>query len=73
MVALLVLSHSLVDKPQFKPVKFLYDNNLPILGTTIYINRFSRDRDRFRNSLNKLKLKQAEKVGLLKLLNKQFK
>jgi len=40
--------------------KFLYDNKLPILGTQYKSIDLAEDRDRFRNLLNKLKLKQAE-------------
>ena len=43
-----------------KLAKFLHDNNLPILGTQYTSIDLSEDRDRFRNLLNKLKLKQAE-------------
>ena len=39
--------------------KFLYDNKLPILGTQYSSIDLAEDRDRFRNLLNKLKLKQA--------------
>ena len=40
--------------------KFLHDNKLPILGTQYTSIDLAEDRDRFRNLLNKLKLKQAE-------------
>tara|TARA_B100001057_G_scaffold160114_1_gene160765 strand:- start:5064 stop:8291 length:3228 start_codon:yes stop_codon:yes gene_type:complete len=40
--------------------KFLYDNKLPILGTQFTSIDLAEDRDRFRNLLKKLKLKQAE-------------
>ena len=40
--------------------KFLHDNKLPILGTQYKSIDLAEDRDRFRNLLNKLKLKQAE-------------
>ncbi len=43
-----------------KLAKFLYDNKLPILGTQYTSIDLAEDRDRFRNLLNKLKLKQAE-------------
>jgi carbamoyl-phosphate synthase large subunit len=39
--------------------KFLHDNKLPILGTQYSSIDLAEDRDRFRNLLNKLKLKQA--------------
>ena len=40
--------------------KFLHDNKFPILGTQYSSIDLAEDRDRFRNLLNKLKLKQAE-------------
>jgi len=43
-----------------KLAKFLHDNKLPILGTQYSSIDLAEDRDRFRNLLNKLKLKQAE-------------
>jgi len=43
-----------------KLAKFLYDNKFPILGTQYTSIDLAEDRDRFRNLLNKLKLKQAE-------------
>ncbi|MDC0525073.1 carbamoyl-phosphate synthase large subunit [Pelagibacteraceae bacterium] len=43
-----------------KLAKFLYDNRLPILGTQFTSIDLAEDRDRFRNLLNKLKLKQAD-------------
>ena len=43
-----------------KLAKFLYDNKLPILGTQYSSIDLAEDRDRFRNLLNKLNLKQAE-------------
>jgi len=43
-----------------KLAKFLYDNKLPILGTQYTSIDLAEDRDRFRNLLKKLKLKQAE-------------
>jgi carbamoyl-phosphate synthase large subunit len=39
--------------------RFLHDNKLPILGTQYTSIDLAEDRDRFRNLLNKLKLKQA--------------
>jgi len=43
-----------------KLAKFLHDNRLPILGTQYSSIDLAEDRDRFRNLLNKLNLKQAE-------------
>ena len=43
-----------------KLAKFLYENKLPILGTQYTSIDLAEDRDRFRNLLNKLRLKQAE-------------
>ncbi len=43
-----------------KLAKFLHENRLPILGTQYASIDLAEDRDRFRNLLNKLKLKQAE-------------
>ncbi len=43
-----------------KLAKFLNDNKLPILGTQYSSIDLAEDRDRFRNLLYKLKLKQAE-------------
>ncbi len=43
-----------------KLAEFLYQNKLPILGTQYTSIDLAEDRDRFRNLLNKLKLKQAE-------------
>ncbi len=43
-----------------KLAKFLYENKLPILGTQYTSIDLAEDRNRFRNLLNKLKLKQAE-------------
>ena len=40
--------------------KFLYENKLPILGTQYTSIDLAEDRDRFRNLLNRLRLKQAE-------------
>jgi len=42
-----------------KLAKFLYDNKLPILGTQYSSIDLAEDSDRFRNLLNRLKLKQA--------------
>ncbi len=43
-----------------KLAKFLHENNLPILGTQYSSIDLAEDRDRFRDLLTKLKLKQAE-------------
>ena len=43
-----------------KLAEFLHDNKLPILGTQYTSIDLAEDRDRFRNLLNKLNLKQAE-------------
>ncbi len=43
-----------------KLAKFLYDNNLPILGTQYSSIDLAEDRDRFRKLLKKLNLNQAE-------------
>ena len=43
-----------------KLAKFLHENNLPILGTQYSSIDLAEDRDRFRDLLIKLKLKQAE-------------
>ncbi len=48
-----------------KLAKFLNENKLPILGTQYTSIDLAEDRDRFRNLLNKLKLKQA-KSGIAK-------
>ena len=40
--------------------KFLHENKLPILGTQYTSIDLAEDRERFKNLLNKLKLKQAE-------------
>ena len=55
-----------------KLAKFLNDNKLPILGTQYSSIDLAEDRDRFRNLLNKLKLKQADS-GIAKTLNRQLK
>ncbi|AFS46949.1 carbamoyl-phosphate synthase, large subunit [alpha proteobacterium HIMB5] len=51
-----------------KLAKFLNDNKLPILGTQYSSIDLAEDRDRFRNLLNKLDLKQAES-GIAKTYN----
>jgi carbamoyl-phosphate synthase large subunit len=51
-----------------KLAKFLHDNKLPILGTQYASIDLAEDRDRFRNLLNKLDLKQAES-GIAKTYN----
>jgi len=43
-----------------KLAKFLHENKLPIIGTQYGSIDLAEDRDRFRNLLNKLRLKQAE-------------
>ncbi len=43
-----------------KLAKFLHQNKLPILGTQYSSIDLAEDRDRFRNLLNKLNLKQAD-------------
>jgi len=43
-----------------KLAEFLFVNKLPILGTQFSSIDLAEDRDRFRNLLNKLRLKQAE-------------
>ena len=48
-----------------KLAKFLHENKLPILGTQYSSIDLAEDRDRFRNLLNKLNLKQA-KSGIAK-------
>ncbi len=55
-----------------KLAKFLHDNKLPILGTQYTSIDLAEDRDRFRNLLNKLKLKQAES-GIAKTFNQAIK
>ena len=45
--------------------KFLHKNKFPILGTQYTSIDLAEDRDRFRNLLNRLKLKQA-KSGIAK-------
>ncbi len=55
-----------------KLAKFLYQNKLPILGTQYSSIDLAEDRDRFRNLLNKLKLKQAES-GIAKTYKEAIK
>ena len=55
-----------------KLAKFLHDNKLPILGTQYKSIDLAEDRDRFRNLLNKLKLKQAES-GIAKTFTEALK
>ncbi len=55
-----------------KLAKFLHENKLPILGTQYTSIDLAEDRDRFRNLLNKLKLKQAES-GIAKTYNQALK
>ena len=52
--------------------KFLHDNKLPILGTQYSSIDLAEDRDRFRNLLNKLKLKQANS-GIAKTFSQAIK
>ena len=55
-----------------KLAKFLNENNLPILGTQYTSIDLAEDRERFKNLLNKLKLKQAEN-GIAKSYNEAIK
>ena len=55
-----------------KLAKFLHDNKLPILGTQYTSIDLAEDRDRFRNLLNKLKLKQADS-GIAKTYKQAIK
>lgn len=55
-----------------KLAKFLHENNLPILGTQYTSIDLAEDRDRFRDLLNKLKLKQA-KSGIAKTFSQALK
>ena len=55
-----------------KLAKFLDDNNLPILGTQYSSIDLAEDRDRFRDLLNRLKLKQAES-GIAKTYKEAIK
>ncbi len=52
--------------------KFLHENKLPILGTQYTSIDLAEDRDRFRNLLNKLRLKQAES-GIAKTMPQALK
>jgi len=55
-----------------KLAKFLHKNKLPILGTQYTSIDLAEDRDRFRNLLSKLKLKQA-KSGIAKTFSQALK
>ena len=55
-----------------KLAKFLDENNLPILGTQYTSIDLAEDRERFKNLLDKLKLKQA-KSGIAKSYNQAIK
>ena len=55
-----------------KLAKFLHENKLPILGTQYSSIDLAEDRDRFRNLLKKLKLKQAES-GIAKTFSQAIK
>ena len=55
-----------------KLAKFLHQNKLPILGTQYSSIDLAEDRDRFRNLLDKLKLKQAES-GIAKTYKEAIK
>ena len=55
-----------------KLAKFLDQNNLPILGTQYTSIDLAEDRERFKNLLDKLKLKQA-KSGIAKSYNQAIK
>ncbi|MFL2886859.1 MAG: carbamoyl-phosphate synthase large subunit [Candidatus Pelagibacter sp.] len=55
-----------------KLAKFLYENSLPILGTQYTSIDLAEDRDRFRNLLIKLNLKQAES-GIAHTYNQAIK
>ncbi len=55
-----------------KLAKFLHQNKFPILGTQYSSIDLAEDRDRFRNLLNKLKLKQAES-GIAKTYKEAIK
>ena len=52
--------------------KFLHENKLPIIGTQYTSIDLAEDRDRFRNLINKLKLKQAES-GIAKTYKEAIK
>ncbi len=55
-----------------KLAKFLYENSLPILGTQYSSIDLAEDRDRFRNLLIKLNLKQAQS-GIANNFNEAIK
>jgi len=55
-----------------KLAKFLYENNLKILGTQYTSIDLAEDRERFKKILDKLKLKQAES-GIAKSYNQAIK
>ena len=55
-----------------KLAKFLHQNKLPILGTQYSSIDLAEDRDRFRNLLDKLRLKQAES-GIAKTYKEAIK
>ena len=55
-----------------KLAKFLHKNNLPILGTQYTSIDIAEDRERFKNLLDRLKLKQAES-GIAKSYNQAIK
>jgi len=55
-----------------KLAKFLHENSLPIIGTQYSSIDLAEDRDRFRNLLIKLKLKQAES-GIAKTYDEAIK
>ena len=55
-----------------KLAKFLHENKLPILGTQYSSIDLAEDRDRFRNLLKKLKLKQADS-GIAKTFSQAIK
>ena len=61
-----------MDRHLLKLAKFLHENKLPILGTQYTSIDLAEDRDRFRNLLNKLKLKQA-KSGIAKTFSQALK
>ncbi len=55
-----------------KLAKFLHENKLPILGTQYISIDLAEDRERFKNLLDRLKLKQAES-GIAKSYNQAIK
>ena len=61
-----------MDKLLLRIAKFLHENKLPILGTQYSSIDLAEDRDRFRNLLNKLSLKQA-KSGIAKTFSQAIK